>query len=72
MASRFLMISRERGDSESSQKYFSSIHLANIVLTGILTIPSIICVIFLERLLVIPSILVWEVKLTFGITFISF
>lgn len=72
MASRFLMISREQGVVESSQKYFSSIHLANIVLTAILTIPSIICVVFLERFLVIPTILVWEVKLTFGITFISF
>lgn len=72
MASRFLMLAREGGDIELAKKYFSSIHLANIVLSGIFVIPSVICIIFLEHIVSIPSILVYEVKLTFALTFVSF
>ena len=72
MASRYLMLSREQGDIDNAKKYFSSIHLANVVLTGVLVIPSVICVIFLDYFLEIPLSLVYEVKLTFAITFITF
>lgn len=72
MASRFLMLERERGNTQEAQKYFSSILLANIVLSGILMIPSIFCVVLLDRFLEIPAALVQEVKLTFAVTFASF
>lgn len=72
MASRFLMLERARGNFKEAQKYFSSIFLANVVLSIILLIPSTICVIFLEQLLAIPVILIAEVKLTFTVTFASF
>lgn len=72
MASRFLMLARERGDIQGAQKYFSSIALANIVLSGILIIPSLLCILFLDRFLVIPQALVSEVKITFAVTFAIF
>lgn len=72
MASRFLMLERTRKNFIEAQKYFSSIFLANVVLSIILFIPSMICVIFLEHLLDIPVILIAEVKLTFAVTFASF
>lgn len=72
MASRFLMIERTRKNQIEAQKYFSSIFFANVVLSIILFLPSMICVVFLERLLEIPVILIVEVKLTFAVTFVSF
>lgn len=72
MASRFLMLERERGDIVSANKYFSSIFLANVLLSAILMIPSVVCVSFLDKFLEIPYSLVYEVKLTFAITFSSF
>lgn len=72
MASRFIMMERVNGRVEREKKYYSSIFLANIVLSGILILPSVICVYYLERFLVIPSMLVAEVKMTFTVTFVSF
>ncbi len=72
MASRFLMLERERGNIEQAKKYFSSITLANAILSVIMMIPSTICVIYLEKFLTIPVALVTEVKITFTITFVSF
>lgn len=72
MASRFLMLERERGNTREARRYFSSIFLANVVLSAILMLPSIVCVLFLDRFLTIPDLLVFEVKITFAITFTSF
>ena len=72
MASRFLMLERERGNIQNAQKYFSSIFLANVVLSAILMVPSVVCVLFLDNFLEIPPALVHEVKLTFAVTFSSF
>ena len=72
MASRFLMLERARGNIEEAKRYFSSITLANVVLSAIMTLPSVICVVFLEKLLTIPPALVFEVKATFAITFTAF
>lgn len=72
MASRFLMLERSRGNFVAVSQYFSSITLANVILSAILMLPSIICVVFLEKFLAIPAVLVAEVKLTFAVTFAAF
>ena len=72
MASRFLMLEREKGNILEAQKYYSSIYLANIVLAAILMIPSALCIFYLECFLAIPLVLLQEVKLTFAVTFASF
>lgn len=72
MASRYLMLEMARNNIKEAQKYYSSIMLANVVLSAILVIPSVICIVFLERFLEIPVLIVAEVKLTFAITFASF
>lgn len=72
MASRFIMIERERGNKEKAEQYYSSVMFANIFLTVILVVPSLIGVFFLERIINIPIGLVVEVKITFLITFASF
>lgn len=72
MASRFLMLERAKNNLSEAQKYFSSIFLANVVLSLVLLVPSAICVLVLDHFLEIPAILVTEVKLTFAVTFVSF
>ena len=72
MASRFLMLEREQGNIAEARKYFSSITLANVVLSFVMAIPSVICVAYLERFLEIPMALVSEVRLTFALTFAAF
>lgn len=72
MASRFIMLYREQGDRQTTQKYYSSITIANFVLSGILMIPATICVIFLDQMLNVPTELLGEVRITFILTFMSF
>lgn len=72
MASRFIMLERTQGHLQEAQKYYVSVTAANVVLTGVLMIPSILVVSYLERLLEIPAGMVAEVKLTFAITFAGF
>lgn len=72
MASRFLMLERERGNLDEAKKYFSSITLANVVLSVIMTVPSVLCVLYLEKLVHIPAALIPEVKITFAVTFATF
>ena len=72
MASRFLMLEKERGNMLEARRYYSSITLANVVLSAFMTVPSVICVVYLDKFLSIPTELVAEVKITFAVTFIAF
>jgi len=72
MASRFIMLERTRGNQAAASEYFSSIGIANLILAGIFIIPSALCVFFLDTLFEIPALMVFEVKLTFALTFINF
>ena len=72
MASRFIMLEREKKSKESAQRYYSSITIANFVLAGLLLIPAAICIVFLDEFINIPVALLSEVRLTFFLTFISF
>ena len=72
MASRFIMLETERGNISEAKRYYSSIAVANVVLALIMVLPSLLCVIYLEKFLTIPTVLVLEVKLTFAFTFASF
>lgn len=72
MASRYIMLYRVRGEVEKANKYYSSIAVANVVLGFILTLPSAICVIYLDKILSISHSLVFDAKMTFLFTFINF
>lgn len=72
MASRFIMLERERGNEEGANQYYTSVTIANVILAAILMIPSGIVVCFLEKMIEIPLALMLEVKLTFAITFVTF
>jgi len=72
MASRFIMLERTRGNAAAASEYFSSVGIANIILAAVFMLPSALCVYFLDTLFVIPGAMVFEVKLTFALTFANF
>ena len=72
MASRFIMLERTRGNTVAASEYFSSVGIANVILSLILLLPSALCVYFLDSLFDVPVLMVFEVKLTFALTFSNF
>lgn len=72
MSSRFIMLNRNSGKVEEAKKYYSCTAIANAVTAGIIAIPSILIVVFVENIFAIPEHLLWQVKVTFSITFLNF
>lgn len=72
MAGRFITVSLTKGDYDSANKYFNSTMYANIAIVGILFIPCVLIVSFLDKLVNISPALVPDVKLLFALTFINF
>ena len=72
MASRFVSVSVFKKKYEDANRYFTSVLIANILIILILLIPSIFCVIYLEKLIVIPENLISSVKVLFSLIFINF
>lgn len=72
MASRFIMIELAQDNHAKAQQYFSSVGIANIILAAIFLVPSALCVYFLDSLFEIAPVMVFEVKLTFALTFANF
>ncbi len=71
MASRFITISLASGKKEESKGYFSTVFYSNMILCGILLIPMLIIIAFLDRFLDIPLVLVKDVRLLFVLMFVS-
>lgn len=72
MSSRFIMLERERGNVKAANEYYSSLMLANVVLTLFIGTVSVITVLNLEKIISIPEGMTSEVKIVFAITFFSF
>lgn len=72
MASRYVMISLNKGDREEAKKYYNSVFFSNIVLSVILIIPSLIVVFYCNFFLDVPSEILFDVQLNFAITFTNF
>ncbi len=72
MASRFIMLERSRGNTDKARRYFSSVGVANTILALIFVLPAVLCVRYLDTLFEISPALVWEVKLTYALTFTNF
>lgn len=72
MASRFITINIHQDNYKDANKYFSSVFFSNIIVSGILLIPSVILVIFLDRIFTIQPFILTDVKLLFLFIFINF
>lgn len=71
MASRYITISIAKKDIDNAQKYFSSIFCVNIIISGIMIIPSVILVFYLDYILNIPINVVGAIKILFAFVFSS-
>lgn len=65
MASRFIMLKKEQDDEKAARSYYSSITIANIILSLILVIPAIITVIKINYIFNVPEHLLASVRWTF-------
>ena len=66
MSSRFLTIEMSRGNTGQAQVYFNSVLMANTVLAAILAVPSVLLVLFVDRVMNVPAGLLQDVQLTFA------
>ncbi len=71
MASRFITIALTKEEKKKANTYFVSILYGNVMMSGILLIPMIFIVAFLNQILNIPLGLVGSVKVLFSLVFIS-
>lgn len=72
MASRFISIEINANRIEKATEYYSSIFISNLILSIAFTIPSIICIVFLDNILNIPNGMLRDVQTTFIFVFINF
>lgn len=72
MASRFISIALYERDVEKAKRYYSSVIMANAIITAILLVPCTIVIIYLEHIISIPPNLIVEVKILFAIIFSGF
>lgn len=72
MAARFITIRLHRNDIESVNKYFTSILIVNVFLAILFSIPSVVIVIFMDRFLSVPAIIVKDIRLLWALIFLNF
>lgn len=72
MLGRFVMIKLSQKNYKSASIYFTSITIANTVISLILIVPSIFVLMFIDKILHIPSGLVSDVRLLWIFIFASF
>ncbi|MBX4270557.1 lipopolysaccharide biosynthesis protein [Clostridium estertheticum] len=71
MAGRFITISLYEKNDESVNKYFTSVIVANVVITSIMIIPSIFIVLFINKIVHVPSNILIDVQLLWGFIFLN-
>ena len=72
VASRFIANSFYKEDYTTANYYFNSLIAANIVISAILGVAGVLLVHNLDKVLSIPNTLVFDVKLTFALIFVSY
>lgn len=67
MAGRFIALSYNKGYIEKANRYYSSVFYSNLFFAFINTIIFVYAIIYLEVLINIPTSLIWDIKLLFGL-----
>lgn len=71
MSARYIMISLNRDEKEAI-KYYNSVIIANIILSGFLLVPSAVVVLTCNSWLSIPAGLLMDVRWNFVLVFLNF
>ncbi|HDR8451435.1 hypothetical protein COD10_09655 [Bacillus thuringiensis] len=72
MLSRFVMIKIHQNDIETANKYYSSVAIANLTIVLVFTLPTIVFVLFLDNIINIPKLFIFDVKILWLLLFINF
>jgi len=72
MAGRFITIKIHQKDDEGASRYFSSVIIANILISVILTIGFGVIILFINKLFDIPDELITDVRLLWAFIFANF
>lgn len=72
MAGRFITIKMHQNDKEGASKYFSSVIIANVILSVVMTVIFSVIIVFLDSILNISANLVSDVKLLWIFIFVNF
>ncbi len=72
MANRFISVKMHQGKTNEAVCYFNSVLIGNAIVSLVMIVPSIICVVNLEKILNINASIVSDVKILFALTFITF
>lgn len=72
LSARYIAIAYHKQDSQSASVYFSSVLVANIVLSIIVFIPAITLIFRLDSLITVSDNLVYDVKLQFVLVLLSY
>lgn len=72
MAGRFITIKIHQNDDEGASRYFSSVIIANILISVLLTLVFGVIILFIDRLFDVPTNLISDVKLLWAFIFANF
>lgn len=72
MAGRFITIEIHKDNWKAANKYFNSVLLANTIAAGVMLIPSILCVVFINKIVNVPIELLSDVRLLFAFLFANY
>lgn len=72
MAARFIMVESERKHQQRAEVYYKSVLFSNIVLSAIVTIPSVFFISYLQNIINIPASIILDVKILFSLLIINF
>lgn len=69
MASRFFTVELVKGNNREAGKYYSSVLASNVVLSGIMLIPMLLIIIFIDKFLNVPINYVAAIRTLFALVF---
>lgn len=72
MASRFISMEIHYGNWENANKYFNSVLISNVVLSGVFLFPLSVAIFYIDKIIYIPPNIVNDVKGLFAFLFLSF
>ena len=72
VAARFIAKAFYEEDYEKANRYFNSLIVTNLILAGVFSVISIVIVPNLDIIISIPADIMFDVKLTFALTFSSY
>ena len=72
MAGRFIAVAYYKNQTDDVIKYYSSVIIANVVLCFVLSIPALFIILFLPKILNVPSHLIQDVTALFILVFSHF